>query len=355
MLRRTMGTGWVQAVAALLLTPVVAWGQAVCGDGREAIPTIGVGTFHCQGGTCLVRGAVGRTNDGRAAVMSASESLRESVLRDRGRDPDVLFDFSVQPRLWEIDPDGPAAGRIEGGDQLLAVNGASITSAEGGRILSDMVVGEPLALQVRRGPSVVTVTVSPAFSCGGLSVSVGPNAEPSGPIGTSWGTRVWAADSVFPAPPVPVVDPVPPGEPVADAPPPPPPVGIGRSMSPPRVAEEMVAPPPPVPDMVMERRATSGTLRVGIRCSSCGRISGESGTRWSFSEYPSVTQVNRPGPAADAGIEEGDVLTHINGLDLLTPEGGERFGSLIAGERVELRYQRDGEEFTVVLTVAPRR
>jgi hypothetical protein len=49
----------------------------------------------------------------------------------------------------------------------------------------------------------------------------------------------------------------------------------------------------------------------------------------------------------------GDVLTHVEDLDLTTPEGGQRWGTLKAGDEVEIRYRRGNESRTTTLTVDP--
>ena len=75
-------------------------------------------------------------------------------------------------------------------------------------------------------------------------------------------------------------------------------------------------------------------------------------------------------PAEDAGLQEGDVVTHLNGQALVDPipgEGEEDFdesgslpvqrlisiaGALDAGDEVEIRYLRDGERHSVTVEAA---
>jgi len=52
---------------------------------------------------------------------------------------------------------------------------------------------------------------------------------------------------------------------------------------------------------------------------------------WTFGSLPTVSYVDPEGPSARAGIRRGDQLTHIDGISLLTPEGGRKFGSVSPG------------------------
>jgi len=62
-----------------------------------------------------------------------------------------------------------------------------------------------------------------------------------------------------------------------------------------------------------------------------------------FYQGPEVWSVTPGGPAHQAGILRWDRLTHINGVSLVTPEGGRLFSSLMPGERIQVIFERDGE------------
>lgn len=62
---------------------------------------------------------------------------------------------------------------------------------------------------------------------------------------------------------------------------------------------------------------------------------------WSFSTEPKVFGVERGGPA-DGILQAGDFLVAINGILITTREGGRRFANLQPGERVLVRFRRDG-------------
>ncbi len=76
------------------------------------------------------------------------------------------------------------------------------------------------------------------------------------------------------------------------------------------------------------------------------------GSRWEFSENPRVFSVDEDGPADRAGLRRGDILTHIDGLALLSAEGGKRLGQAKSGDEVEFVYRRGTTVGTAKLTAA---
>jgi S1-C subfamily serine protease len=70
----------------------------------------------------------------------------------------------------------------------------------------------------------------------------------------------------------------------------------------------------------------------------------------------SLTTVVSGSSAADAGLQEGDILTHIDGevikerFDLLYPLSLKR-----DGDSITLGYLRDGEPLTIDVTLKPLR
>lgn len=66
-----------------------------------------------------------------------------------------------------------------------------------------------------------------------------------------------------------------------------------------------------------------------------------------------ITVVNAGGPADLAGMLVGDVLTHVDGVDLSTLEDPQDVSGLVKGEKgtdVELTLLRDGESMTLTVT-----
>jgi len=55
-----------------------------------------------------------------------------------------------------------------------------------------------------------------------------------------------------------------------------------------------------------------------------------------------------------AGLRSGDRVTHIDGVSIVSAEGGRRFGVLSSGQRARLRLERDGAAREVELVVGER-
>jgi S1-C subfamily serine protease len=96
----------------------------------------------------------------------------------------------------------------------------------------------------------------------------------------------------------------------------------------------------------------AGWLGMGLSC-NCTVQAGEPPS-WSFHEPPAVEGVTPAGPAARAGLEPGDVLLSINGRDFTTDAGGRAFSTIIPGQRVQLRVERDGAVRDVVVEAESR-
>ncbi|HSM15849.1 MAG TPA: PDZ domain-containing protein [Gemmatimonadales bacterium] len=211
------------------------------------------------------------------------------------------WEFSSEPTIGGIKADGPAAGKLREGDVVAAIDGHLITTREGGRRFSQLQIGTPVTLTVRRGERTIDVSVTPAAKCERLRTAL----------------RAPRVDRA----PRPVREPRPPRPTAAPRP---------------RRTVEVPAPPPPP-----EPRARLG---FSIRCSNCTIDRTDEAVVWSFREPPTVQRVERDGPAYAAGIRSGDILTHINAVPLTTEEGGRLFGAVEAGDTVSLRLVRNGME-----------
>jgi membrane-associated protease RseP (regulator of RpoE activity) len=80
----------------------------------------------------------------------------------------------------------------------------------------------------------------------------------------------------------------------------------------------------------------------------------ESAAVWRFGTWPKVYSVDLGGPAARAGLRRGDVITRIDGVSILTPEGGRRFGAIRPGQTVRWTVRREGALHFVVARAAER-
>jgi S1-C subfamily serine protease len=254
----------IPLLMALLVAPAVAAAQQ-CPQGLPRTATLGIGFFHCVGGGCSV-----------------------NVRTARG----LTHDFSAEPRVWNLDPRGPAAGRLREGDVITAVDGALVTTPEGGRRLANLRPDRPVSLRVRRGGEEMAVRVVPAAGCNtpGLVVS----ASASRP---EWKEHV--------------------------------PGGGGSN--------EYDAPP----------------LRFGmqIECGDCGWKRGDGGWEFRSGTALFVKSVEPGSPAGRAGVRTGDVLLSINGRAFTGAGGVASIRGLRPGQPIRVELQRDGRAFA--LSIVP--
>lgn len=141
----------ILATLALLLGAARVPAQDVCPEGRPVTGDLGIERYRCVGGACEIWS---RTQAGRAHV------------------------FTTEPRVDQLDPAGEAAGKLEVGDVIVAVDDLLITTAAAGRRLASLEPGRPVRLWIRRDGREVRLTVTPVPGCGpsGLSVRI-PGVE----------------------------------------------------------------------------------------------------------------------------------------------------------------------------------
>jgi membrane-associated protease RseP (regulator of RpoE activity) len=235
-----------------------------------------------------------------------------------------VWRFRSEPRILGVTPGGPADGRLRRGDLVVAIDGALITSEEGGRRFAQVEPGRPVALTVRREGRDQSVEITPAAECPGET----PTPRAAG-ASTPFGMATPLPDRPAPA------TPLPPGRaPVATPLP-----------TPVRTPQPKVPAVPPAPKF-----ASRASLGFSLRCSQCGWSETGGTLTWEFSEPPFIERVEPEGPAARAGLEDGDRITHIDALEITTREAGTRFGAIEPGEQVALRVVRDGERRDVTVT-----
>jgi hypothetical protein len=108
---------------------------------------------------------------------------------------------------------------------------------------------------------------------------------------------------------------------------------------------------PPLPALAPE-----GWLGVGLQCSDCSISIDEKSdrSRWRFRTPPRIYSVDSDSPAGRAGVREGDVITHLDGVKLTSADGGKRFGAVAPGDTVRWTIERDGKPQTVTMIAASR-
>jgi membrane-associated protease RseP (regulator of RpoE activity) len=124
-----------------------------CPEGHPFTADLGIGLLQCAGGDCSV---------------------------NNYRRGEYVHDFSTEPRVWHLRPDGPAAAALREGDFILAIDGVLITTPEGGRRLANLHPGTPIQLLIRRDGRQLTVSLVPTPGCNmpKLVVTAGPSAGP---------------------------------------------------------------------------------------------------------------------------------------------------------------------------------
>lgn len=252
------------AALALLVCAASARAQA-CEQGVPRTASLGIGLLHCAGGSCMVNA------------------------RDGGG---YRHDFSTEPRVWELEPAGPGARGLREGDQITSVDGALITTREGGRRLANLRPGVPVRLGIRRDGAETSVRVVPEPGCNTPALAVTASAARP-----DWRPR---------APSVPA--PKPQGGP-----------GVYFGME--------------------------------LDCGDCGWRQENGDWRWHATEPLRVSAVVPGAPAQRAGILPGDVLLRIDGRLLTTPGAGHFAEGLRPGQPVRFEVRRGGR--TVVIPVVP--
>ncbi|HEX6368324.1 MAG TPA: PDZ domain-containing protein [Longimicrobium sp.] len=256
--------------AALVLALAARAAEAqTCGDGIPRTATLGIGLLQCVGGSCTINA---RDGAGRA------------------------HDFSTEPRVWRLEADGPAAGVLREGDQILAVDGALITTRDGGRRLANLRPGVPVALRIRRGGSEMRVSVTPRPGCNTPSLAVTATAA---------------------------------------------------------------RPEPPAPGSAEGRAAEEAGPRIyfgmELDCGDCGWRRDGSDWRW-HSTQPMQIKSTVPGsPARRAGLRAGDVVLRIDGHALTDRGAGRFFDRLTPGRSVTFEVRRGTRTLTIPIVPEIRR
>ncbi len=308
MLIRTVRLSLLVCLLGLMspLTATARHRQGPCADGSHLVGWVGINSLSSR-------------------FLSVSHQHSHSL-------PRVWF--RQEPTVDEVDPSGPAAGLLREGDVLTSVDGILITTRSGSGTLVNPAIGETVTLGVRRGGREVEIRVR--------AVGICPEDAPQ-----FWETPPAPAPPAPPARPAPRSPqnapqaPTPPTVPRPDIAPPSPP-------SPPIPPRPASVPAPPAPPMPPPPPPDIGaSFGFGFECSNCGWSKEEGG--FFFDSDPVVYSVDPDSPASRAGIQRGDRLEEVDGLELTSPEGGRRFFSIEPGEEVRLTFLRDGQKRSVVV------
>jgi membrane-associated protease RseP (regulator of RpoE activity) len=98
-----------------------------------------------------------------------------------------------------------------------------------------------------------------------------------------------------------------------------------------------------------------GYFGFGISCRDCSvEIDDDSVPVWEFTHNPELTGVEPGMPAHDAGMRSGDILTHIDGSEMTSAEGGRLFGAVQPGDTVTFRFARNNTSREVQVVAEER-
>lgn len=231
--------------------------------------------------------------------------------------------FRSEPRITSLEMDSRGGAVLKTGDVITHVNGKSIRTSEGARALADVRPGQAIILTVRRNGETLKYALTADSAC--------PNDTRLFSIYTPGSPRM------------------PPGVYGRATPAPAPRTAIGV-----RPAQGVGVAPTARAVYASMPRASFG---MGLSCSGkCTMAFSErNGTAtMSFSQPPEVYSIEKGGPADRAGIQRGDILTHINGKALDSDEAGRLFATAKPGETVRFTIQRGGDNKTVSVKAAHR-
>jgi C-terminal processing protease CtpA/Prc len=211
-------------------------------------------------------------------------------------EPDI--EFSTEPTITGIRKGGPADGKLEEHDVLVAIDGQLITTRAAAVRYSWLTAGTPVRLTVRRNGVVKDVEITPTPGCDPLRYRFSRLQGSPQPADSF---RIQLKDRLVTVP-------------------------------------------------VKSR----GWIGVGLSCPTCGASLGLQVTT-PFRAYPEIAEVTADSPAAKAGIKVGDVILAIDDVSITSTEGSTLFRDVKPNQKVKILLIRNAEVITVTLTAAAPR
>jgi S1-C subfamily serine protease len=214
------------------------------------------------------------------------------------------IEFGTEPAVSGIKRGGPADGKLEENDVLVAIDGLLITSQAGALQYSWLTPGKPVRVTVRRAGELKDVEIVPTPKCKTITPLMGRSR-------LARGTRLTQVVPTSSSPSSP-------------------------SASPPR-----------------------GWFGIGVSCTSCGLTRSGAVRPGSnaipFGAYLDVTAVASDSPAEKGGLRPGDLLVAIDGLSMKSVEGAAAFRAVKPNQTVLFLVVRNAEVLKISVTAGPPR
>lgn len=141
------------ALAVMLAAPCAAQ-ELACREEKPPTGDLGIGGFQCVAAGCSVN------------------EFRNNRYRHQ---------FSAEPYVWSIDPEGASAGKLEEGDRIVAIDDVLVTTPSGGERLANLTPGKSVSLRVRRDDRILSVTLVPRLGCNMPYIRVTSDMQRMGP------------------------------------------------------------------------------------------------------------------------------------------------------------------------------
>ena len=301
---------------------------------------------------------------------------------------DRIFVFRSPPVVTSMDSRSPGANILRRGDVITHIDGRSLLTSSGAQHFAQIQPGESVNLTFRRQGKTMQASIVATAIPWNDSRAMG-NTTPEVESGY---TVVWQdppAEPAFPATPAVPAQPAPSPRPARAAAPamsprvwavvtpearaaiaaapsaPAAPATPGVPPRPPAASYEygvVTTAPSGAPgvwalEVPSSPASPSGWFGFSIRCNNCGWSSSNrpgASPVWESETAPEISMVAGGSPAARAGLRPGDVITHIDGVSILTPSGSRRFGGVVPGQKVKLTVRRDRTTLTREMTLVRR-
>jgi S1-C subfamily serine protease len=249
----------------------------------------------------------------RLGAMLGIEDLDSDCVYTVEKDTTMVL-FNSEPRIREVDPDGPSAGILRSGDVIVAIGGRLITTRQAGITFTSLTAGEPVELVIRRVGRIRTVTIVPTAAAEDDSLEVPlPFPLETGAMADYIDSLIGSINSGF--------------------------LEFDRYRG-----------------GSLDLIPTHVLLGVELRLEGFS-VKEEDGARiWSFHRPLLVVAVEPDSPADIGGLLPGDVLTHIDGVRLDRRAGGRLFSAISPGQTIVWTVNRSGERLEIEITAGhPRR